>query len=125
MQLERRIQAFIALGEFISQFTSKEYLKNDTISLNNSFYEGMKEQILLAKSYNGWFTEENVLFAFKSWGEALTTDNLNQWTSKYKFNENKPKTVAIIMAGNIPLVGFHDFLSVLISGNKVWKIHRQ
>jgi len=39
--------------------------------------------------------------------------------STYTIPDTKPKTIAIIMAGNIPLVGFHDFLSVLLTGNKV------
>ncbi|MEC8853510.1 MAG: acyl-CoA reductase, partial [Bacteroidota bacterium] len=48
----------------------------------------------------------------------LTEENLNAWLAPYNLVENnKPKNVLIIMAGNIPLVGFHDFLSVLISGN--------
>ena len=119
MHLENRIQTFIKLGEFISQFTSKESNRNNNVLLNNSFFEGMKELIPLSKSHNGWFTQENIHFAFKNWGEALTQENLNQWVLKYSFNDSEPKTIAIIMAGNIPLVGFHDFLSVLISGNKV------
>jgi hypothetical protein len=44
---------------------------------------------------------------------------LDQWLEPYKFDKPEQKTVAIIMAGNIPLVGFHDFVSVLISGHKV------
>ena len=119
MQLENRIQAFVKLGEFINQFTSEENNKNKNVLLNDSFFEGMKELIPLAKSHNGWFNQENIHFAFKSWRIALTQENLNQWVSRYTFNESEPKTIAIIMAGNIPLVGFHDFLSVLISGNKV------
>src|SRR5690606_23069064 len=50
-------------------------------------------------------------------GSQLTEEQLNNWVSKYKFSD-KPKAVALIMAGNIPLVGFHDFLCVLISGHK-------
>jgi len=119
MQLEKRVQAFISLGKFINQFSSKEYVPNENIPFNDSFFEGLKEQILLAKTHNGWFTEENIHFAFKSWGNALTEGNLNHWISAYQFHKNSPKTIALIMAGNIPLVGFHDFLSVLISGNKV------
>jgi hypothetical protein len=57
--------------------------------------------------------------AIQSWANALTEQNLNQWLSKYDFSNIKSKTVGLILAGNIPLVGFHDFLSVLISGHKV------
>ena len=47
----------------------------------------------------------------------LREDQLTTWTSKYSLEPAKPKTIALVMAGNIPLVGFHDFLCVLISGH--------
>ncbi|HNP33517.1 MAG TPA: acyl-CoA reductase, partial [Flavobacterium sp.] len=76
----------------------------------------------LSQSHNGWFTPEQVYFSVQSWAEALTEENLNQWLSNYSFDcaqdDRKVKIVGLILAGNIPLVGFHDFLSVLISGNK-------
>ncbi|MDC8001746.1 acyl-CoA reductase [Aequorivita todarodis] len=104
MQLKQRINAFTALGKFLREIE----------------IEAKAEKILRkAEAENGWFTQENINFALKSWGEALSEKNLKQWLSKYKIEDPIPKTVAIIMAGNIPLVGFHDFLSVLITGNKV------
>lgn len=68
--------------------------------------------------HNGWFTEESVRTSMLNLGNWLTKEQLSNWTSIYAFTE-KPKVVAVIMAGNIPLVGFHDFLCVLLSGNKV------
>ena len=47
----------------------------------------------------------------------LQADKLKEWTEKYNFENVSPKVVGVIMAGNIPLVGFHDLLSVLISGH--------
>ncbi len=119
MQLEKRIQAFVSLGKFMSQFSSEEYINKDNIPFNDDFYEETIRLIQLSKSYNGWFSEDNIQFAFKSWEDALTEDNLNKWLSEYSIKDSSNKTVALILAGNIPLVGFHDFLSVLISGNKV------
>jgi hypothetical protein len=46
-------------------------------------------------------------------------ENLNEWLSVYTIDTTKSKKYALILAGNIPLVGFHDFLSVLISGHSV------
>jgi hypothetical protein len=83
------------------------------------FFEDFKALIALSQSHNGWFTPEQVYFAVLSWANALTEANLNQWLSNYELENTQPKTVALILAGNIPLVGFHDFLSVLISGHKV------
>tara|TARA_R110000787_G_scaffold284341_1_gene397934 strand:- start:16823 stop:17887 length:1065 start_codon:yes stop_codon:yes gene_type:complete len=119
MQLNKRIQAFVKLGDFMSQFSSENYIKKDNIPFNDSFFEEMTDAIQLSKSYNGWFTENNVQFAFKSWEDALNEENLLKWTAKYDLEKSPNHNIAMVLAGNIPLVGFHDFLSVLISGNRV------
>lgn len=119
MDLQQRINAFVELGAFLSQFKQDGVQKKDAIIGNNLFFDGFKHQIKLAKEHNGWFTNQNVFFSLESWSNALTVKNINHWIQKYNFNSVSPKTVAIIMAGNIPLVGFHDFLSVLITGHKV------
>ena len=119
MNLEQRIDAFAKLGLFFKQFSNLKIKKMDDSELNTLFFDAFKMQIERAQQFNGWFTKDNVLKSFESWSEALAIENLNKWTSSYNFKNNiEPKTVAIIMAGNIPLVGFHDLLSVLISGNK-------
>ena len=119
MQLQERINAFVKLGDFLRQFSSEVTQKSDNVEHNDFFFEGFKHQLKLAKEHNGWFTEENIKFALKSWSDALNFSNLNTWLEPYAINNISPKEVAIIMAGNIPLVGFHDFLSVLISGHSV------
>jgi len=119
MQLNKRIQAFVKLGHFMSQFSNENYIKKDIIPFNEIFFETMTEAIQLSKSYNGWFTENNIQFAFKNWKDALNEDNLLKWTSKYDLEKVHNHHIAIVLAGNIPLVGFHDFLSVLISGNRL------
>ena len=119
MDLQQRINAFIKLGEFLSQFSTDGIQKKDHIPHNDLFFDGFIHQIKLAHENNGWFKKENVLFALEGWAKQLTYNNINQWLEKYNFNINNPKTIAVIMAGNIPLVGFHDFLSVLISGHNV------
>ncbi len=81
-------------------------------------YSGLGQIAETVHSHNGWFTPENVKFAYRQWAAELTTEKLDSWFSNYSFAENSPKTIAIIMAGNIPMVGFHDLLCVLISGNK-------
>lgn len=119
MDLEQRINAFVKLGAFLNQFQQNESIRNENIEANELFYDGFKHQLKLAEEHNGWFTKENITFTLKNWSNALTNKNINQWISKYNFKTSNSQTVAIIMAGNIPLVGFHDFLSVLISGHNV------
>ena len=119
MDLHQRINAFVKLGEFLSQFKQERIQKKESVTGNDLFFDGFKHQIKLAKEHNGWFTNKNILFSIESWSNALTDSNINRWINKYNFNSVNPKTVAIVMAGNIPLVGFHDFLSVIITGHKV------
>lgn len=118
LQIEKK-RCFIELGKFLSQFSHEKNTKNETVTNNNLFYDGFINLIELSQSHNGWFTPEQVYFAINSWAKALTEENLDKWLSQYDLSNVKPKTVGLILAGNIPLVGFHDFLSVLISGHKV------
>lgn len=119
MKLHQRIIAFSELGRFMDQFTESHFSKKETVAYNELFFQQLADEITHAKHYNPWFTLDNLMLAFQSWSESLTLDNLTYWTGNYNFtNDNKPKTIGLIMAGNIPLVGFHDLLSVLITGNK-------
>lgn len=119
MTLETKKSVFVELGKFLSQFSENNTLRNPTVLHNETFFDAFVDLIHLSQSHNGWYTPENVYFSIRSWSEALTDENLNQWLSSYTISIQEPKNVALILAGNIPLVGFHDFLSVLITGNNV------
>jgi hypothetical protein len=119
MDLQQRINAFAKLGLFLGQFTTKGIDKNDDIKENDLFFDGFKHQIKIAEENNGWFSKTNILFSLESWSNALIMCNINKWLEKYNFNEINEQNIAIIMAGNIPLVGFHDFISVLITGHNI------
>ncbi|MFY7936399.1 MAG: acyl-CoA reductase [Flavobacterium sp.] len=110
---------FVELGKFLSQFSLENNQQNEQVKYNDLFFNSFVELIALSQSHNNWFTPDNVHYSISSWSDALTENNLNQWLSAYNFIEKEPKNVGLILAGNIPLVGFHDFLSVLISGNNV------
>lgn len=66
---------------------------------------------------NPWFTPQNVEQAMQAIASSLNEAGLEQWLSAYNLTEHEPKKVGLILAGNIPLVGFHDVLCVLVSGN--------
>lgn len=119
MSLDKRKQAFITLGQFLSQFTTSGIVKKEEIPFNDLFFDIFNTQIKRAEEYNSWFTKDNVLFAFENWANALTEESITEWLKDYEIPENNQKTIAIIMAGNIPLVGFHDFLCVAITGHNV------
>ncbi|MEI8204455.1 MAG: acyl-CoA reductase [Bacteroidota bacterium] len=111
--IQDRIKAFSELGDLLNAYL----LAENPISPINKRIEKI---VLKAHQANEWFTPLFIRHALTEIAKQLTSDNLQLWLSKYNIpiNENtNPKNIAIISAGNIPLVVFHDFLSVLISGN--------
>lgn len=73
-----------------------------------------------ASAHNGWFTPGFIELAINNiCNEFLHQEKLQQWVAHYHLDDNVGgKNIGIVMAGNIPLVGFHDFLCVFISGHK-------
>jgi len=102
MTLEQRIKALAALGKRLRTIDNNEF--NNLASR--------------AASENPWFTEKNIRMAWQSVTDMLEENALRSWVSSYNLDD-EGKTIAIVMAGNIPLVGFHDFLCVLICGDIV------
>lgn len=101
MNTHVRINAFSLLGQT---------LKN----INDTEFQSLTEQVARE---NPWFTKENVRMGMDGIIKLLQKERLEQWVSSYNLRDQSKK-VALVLAGNIPLVGFHDLLSVLISGNK-------
>ncbi|MCK5821528.1 MAG: hypothetical protein KAH17_06565 [Bacteroidales bacterium] len=97
---EDRIKVLVRLGELFRQ--------TDWLTI----HEEVNHQ-------NSWFTPQSVDMAIKSWGQTLTKKKILQWLSPYPKIKDKSevKTILVIMAGNLPLVGLHDLISVFISGN--------
>lgn len=119
MTLETKKTVFVELGRFLSQFSEDNSSKEETVLHNDLFFDDFIKLIKLSQSHNGWYTPEQVYFSIQSWAKALKQENLDKWLSAYDIDTVKPKNIALILAGNIPLVGFHDFLSVLITGHSV------
>ena len=120
MSLEKRIEAFAALGKLFKDYfqVEKESVRSPLLSKWSSEIEKIiKEQYF----HNAWFTEKNVNYALQAWADLLTHENLQKWIKPYRKQINgikKNSNIGVIMAGNIPLVGMHDFISVLITGNR-------
>jgi len=113
LTFEQRKEAFIDLGKLIGDLTNQQSLK---ASEKGKDFHNI---IDLAKAENQWFTKENMFFALIEWHNALQEHNLEEWIQNYHINDKQtPCKVGIIMAGNIPLVGFHDFLTTLITGHQ-------
>ncbi|RKD96984.1 acyl-CoA reductase [Marinifilum flexuosum] len=117
MKIQERISAFVELGKFLKQF-SEEETQIAKHELNTRYFEEFKELLNRVSIENLWFTPNHVRSSIIGICQFLNKKNLNQWLEKYKVSKNNTnKSVAVIMAGNIPMVGFHDMLSVLISGH--------
>ncbi len=116
ISLSKRIDAFANLGEILINFE-----KASKTEYKNSHIQSLEQSVLDSTHYNGWFIEDNVRFMLKSIGSSLIKANINRWLVPYqgKLEKNSPKTIGVVMAGNVPLVGFHDLLCVLMSGNSI------
>jgi len=103
MKLEQRIDLLAELGD---------YMLSSAPAWETAKYKASKE--------NGWFTPEFITLAVHQIATGyLQKDKLTAWAQKYDLpsEQNPPKNIGLIMAGNIPLVGFHDMLSIFISGH--------
>lgn len=70
-----------------------------------------------AKNTNTWFTQAEIKRALAAWTESLKRESIERWMSAYEVQEVEPKKIGLVLAGNIPMVGFHDVLTVLLSGH--------
>jgi hypothetical protein len=119
MNNEQIIKALAKLGNFLKAATDNNEISDYNNFLTNSDYNNFRILLKNISLKNEWFTEENVRTAIQSISQKLNEENLNKWINKEQFKTgNKQKKIGVIMAGNLPCVGFHDFLCVLISGNK-------
>lgn len=104
MTLPQRIQAFAALGA---------HLHNLLMQPSDEFLHILQK----TEGQNPWFTQANSLKMLANVAQMLRAADLEQWIEAYNVPEKPVKNIAVIMAGNIPMVGFHDALCVLVSGN--------
>ncbi len=116
MERNQLITAFAQLGQVMLHLGENKEWPGFQIGLSEQEYNDLDLLLRSQQSFNGWFIESNVRSSLLALGQSLDFLQLSEWTSKYSYSDH-PKRVGIIMAGNIPLVGFHDFLCVLLSGN--------
>ena len=118
MEKSRIINAFVVLGTILNELGENNAYSAKVSSLTEEEYAEVNEVVAREFHHNGWFTEDSIRQAFREISTWLTPEKLTDWTNNYAPNDHM-KQIAVIMAGNIPLVGFHDFLCVLLSGHQV------
>jgi hypothetical protein len=111
---KKRVDAFIELG--------KQLKKTVGVSNPDSLSPAGKDifhEITESQNKNLWFTSENVKNALMGLSIMLEESKMREWLKNYTIHDHpNPSKVAVVMAGNLPVVGFHDFMCVLISGNQ-------
>ncbi|MBS1572495.1 MAG: acyl-CoA reductase [Bacteroidetes bacterium] len=108
--MENQILGLCELGKFIYVFFNKD--EQNYNEIETEFHNLLQK----SKIENSWFTVENQKFALLHWANIMNKGALKQWTDCYHV-ANKPKRIGLILAGNIPLVGLHDVVSVILSGH--------
>ena len=119
MNSDTKKTTLLRLGLFFQDCLNRfEDTESDTVNID------LRNEVNLAVDLittgyrdNGWFTKDSVLGVYTAWANALNETNIDQWLQGYDFSTGKSKKVGVIMAGNLPLVGLHDALSVIISGH--------
>lgn len=114
MNIEQRKEAFVLLGKYL-QAVTEENIPDVPQGLEKHAKE-TNRLIDEVHFYNGWFTRTEVRRALKGIISFLDDQKLSNWVAAYPEIQN-PAKVGLVLAGNIPLVGFHDVLSVLICGH--------
>jgi len=111
MSLKERIEAFNILSQLLKSLLNNSASKNEQ--------EAFNKLLIDTELHNPWFDRNNIIFSLTQTAEVLSEIKLNKWLAPYKnkIDLKKPSRIAVILAGNIPLVGFHDFLCVLMSGH--------
>ncbi|MHA6697838.1 acyl-CoA reductase [Chryseobacterium sp. A321] len=109
MALDLQIQGLAKLGEFIQNYLdTRENLSPEQTAL--------EEVLSRTTAENSWFTKESLTQSLSQWASVLNEPAIKEWLSSYK-RASTPRRVGLILAGNIPLVGFHDVICVLLSGH--------
>ena len=104
MTLTDRLQAFVKLGLSLQAFTPEQ----------------IRDLAWQAGNANPWFDEPNVTHAFNGIIHLLDKQNLEDWIFAYDLQQAHPRKVGVVMAGNVPMVGFHDLLCVLLAGHELY-----
>lgn len=113
---EAILQVFEQLRQALIAVNEQEEWPGYACGLTREEFEKFRGMMGREMVHNPWFTLSNVQSALKGIAFLLEPKRLTAFADNYTFREN-PKRVAIVMAGNIPLVGFHDLLCVLVTGN--------
>lgn len=119
MKTKERIEILSKLKPILEHVITEKPWSSYELGITENEYQKLTDAIVRAKVMNPWFVQSSVFESFKGISTWLIPNKLEKWVSQYNVEPKNPKKVAVIMAGNIPMVGFHDMISVFLSGHKV------
>jgi hypothetical protein len=103
LDLKRRTKSFLELANRLKHFDAE-----------------MLDEVFDQAAYqNPWFTKANIRMSFDGLMNYLAEEKLLPWIAQYAFSEKESKKIGVVMAGNIPMVGIHDMICVLLSGHRL------
>lgn len=113
-----RLKAFVALGQHLHALLDGEAPPNNNWQ---AIYEAFTPLITQVHRRNAWFTPEMTRHALRTIANSLNEQSLNNWLAAYPDlnKQQNSKLIGVVMAGNIPAVGFHDMLTVLMAGHRL------
>ena len=114
--MKNNLTTLIELGRCIDKLISMDAAEANGLAVQFKLFETAVNR---SNAENPWFTRSNVILAFKGIVKLLEENALRAFYSQYPIsstNDNK-KRIGLVMAGNIPMVGFHDLMCILLSGN--------
>lgn len=110
MSMEKQVFGLTQVGEFLRNFLAKD---SDSYSEDDAAFSDVLKK---SEIENPWFTQASQRQALQTWADLFTEEKLNNWLKNYHPSKFQKK-VGLILAGNIPLVGLHDVISVILSNH--------
>lgn len=96
----------------------QEYVQAfDLLGKHLQHSDEIKPLIEKVHQHNTWFSPQETQKALEAWAKLLQKEEIDAWLQNYSIPPAKPQKVGLILAGNIPMVGFHDICAVLLSGH--------
>ncbi len=115
VELKNRRRQLHQLSSVINSLTENQHESN--IEINHEATQKFSTAVIHAQNLNPWFTEKNIKKSLEGLSHLLQKESIDKWLAGYEEEYSNTKKIGLILAGNLPMVGFHDVLCVLASGN--------
>jgi hypothetical protein len=112
---EQRMSSLVQLGAAMKTLADAPQWPGYACGISETEFNNFRSSEILASQKNGWFTIKEIRRALRSWSATLTAEKVENWLSHYTSHHHQAR-IGIICAGNIPMVGLHDVICVIMSG---------